>query len=598
VTVINTFTDTVIKIISNVGFEPRGLAMTNDGDSDDRDETLFVTQFLSLTQSGKVDGQDDAKRGFVTVISTFFNAVTNIIPLNPIPDTGFFAEGDAIARIAPTGMFTFPTGAYPNQLNNIAVKGNFAYIPNTGASPNGPFRFNVNTQSLLSYIDIQGQTEAAPALNMHTAVRDQTNPNKTFITTPWAIAFKHTADEGFVLSAASNFMIKLAVDSSTGSPAVQSDPSDTTRVLEIPMGKNPRGIVINGYDTRAYIMNYVSRDITVVDLTTSPEQVLGTIQSASLPDPGSMEDIIQVGKELYNTSIGVFDPPPGGTDPIVGRMSNIGWGACAACHPNGLSDNVVWIFPSGPKHTISQHTDFDQTDPTRSIMRALNFSAERDEEEDFELNIRAVSGGLGLIVLEDGITQDPNVKNFDPPSGGRNQLKVHGVNAWDAIKAYVQFGIRAPISPVPKNDPDVIAGQDLFKAANCQQCHGGPQWTSSKVRFPPPPPADQVVNGQLINELRQVGTFDPTALNEVNANAGTPLGADGYAPASLLSTFMFTGTHLHNGAAFRLIDVLDNVQHRSAGTGGVDTLANETDRQKVVRFVQSIDAQTTPIPLP
>ena len=124
----------------------------------------------------------------------------------------------------------------------------------------------------------------------------------------------------------------------------------------------------------------------------------------------------------------------------------------------------------------------------RSIMRALNWSAERDEEEDFELNIRAVSGGLGLIVLADGITQDPDVTNFLPlANGGRNQLKVRGVGAWDAIKAFEQFGIRSPISPVSKTEPDVIAGEALFRAANCQQCHGGPQWTSSKVRFTPPP---------------------------------------------------------------------------------------------------------------
>ena len=33
-------------------------------------------------------------------------------------------------------------------------------------------------------------------------------------------------------------------------------------------------------------------------------------------------------------------------------------------------------------------------------------------------------------------------------SANRNQLKVHGLNAWDAIKAYIQYGIRPPISPV------------------------------------------------------------------------------------------------------------------------------------------------------
>jgi hypothetical protein len=30
--------------------------------------------------------------------------------------------------------------------------------------------------------------------------------------------------------------------------------------------------------------------------------------------------------------------------------------------PFATTDNVVWIFPAGPRKTISQHTDFDQTD--------------------------------------------------------------------------------------------------------------------------------------------------------------------------------------------------------------------------------------------
>src|SRR6185503_10492568 len=172
-----------------------------------------------------------------------------------------------------------------------------------------------------------------------------------------------------------------------------------------------------------------------------------TLQSAALPVAGTAEDKDQAGKELYYSSVGEFDPAtPGGT-PITGRMSSAGWGSCGSCHPFGLTDNVVWIFPSGPKRTIPQHTDFDQTDSTRKTIRALNWSAERDEEGDFELNIRAVSGGLGLIVGADGSTQEPNVANFLPlASNGRNQLKVRGVPAWNAIDAYVKTGIRAPIS--------------------------------------------------------------------------------------------------------------------------------------------------------
>jgi YVTN family beta-propeller protein len=596
VSVIDTATDTVIKTITGVGPEPRGLAITNDGDANDTDETVYVTQFLSLPVVGKVDGQDDAKAGHVTIISAATDTVTGQVTINPLANTGFNALGDAIARIAPGTTFTFPTGAYPNQLNNLGIKGNFVYVPNVGASPNGPIRFDVNTQSLLSAINATTAADAG-TINMHTAVRDQTNPSKLFNTLPWAIGFKHAANVGYVVIAASNVILKVVVDPATGAPTVQNDPADPTHVLQLKAGKNPRGIVVNSSDTRAYVMNYVSRDITILNLVGN-ESVLGTAVSANLPAPGTQADLIQVGKEFYNTSVGVFDPPPGGTSPITGRMSNNGWGACATCHPNGLSDDVVWIFPSGPKRTIPQHTDFDPSDPARTAMRPLNFSAERDEEEDFELNIRAVCGGLGMIVLADGITQDTNVMNFIPlANANRIQLKVQGVNGWDAIKAYVQFGIRAPISPVSKTEPAVAAGRALFTAANCQSCHGTAEWTTARIRFTPPPAAG-IVNGagEIIGELRQVGTFDPTALNEVRQNAAPPLGADGYVPPSLLSIFAFPQTFFHNGSAISLDEVLNNVTHRSAGTAGVDTLSNPADRANLVRFLLSIDASSAPIP--
>jgi YVTN family beta-propeller protein len=598
VSVIDTASEAVVATIAGAGIEPRGLAVTNDGDADDADEKLYVSSFLSVPIAGKVDGADDAKQGLVTIVSTATNAVIGTTFINPIADTGFKATGDALARIAPGPNAVFTTGAYPNQLNNIAIHGGFAYLPNTGASPNGPVLFNVNTQSLLSAIDTTTNQDAGVTINMHKAVADQTGAPKLFITQPWAMAFKHGADEGYVVSAASNIVVKVSTSAATGAPVVDNDPLDPTRVLQIPVGRNPRGIVINAADTRAYVMNFISRDVSVIDLTGAKEQVVTTMASAALPVAGTLADKIQIGKELYNTSVGVFDPATPGGPAITGRMSAAGWGACSACHPAGLGDQVAWIFPAGPRRTIPQHADFDPSDPNRLTMRVLNWSANRDEQEDFENNIRGVSGGLGLIVQADGVTQEPaaNVTDFTPlANGGRNQLKVRGVGAWDALKAFVQFGIRAPISPVSKVEPDVIAGRALFTAANCQSCHGGAQWTSGRVRFTPPPGAGLIVNGQVLGELRRVGTFDPAFFNEVRQNAAPPLGADGFVPPSLLSAFAFERPQLHNGAAASFDDVLNNVTHRSAGTGGVDTLSNASDRAKVARFIRSIDAATVPI---
>ena len=601
VSVIDTATETVVATIFNVPKEPRGLAMTNDGDADDADETLYVTSFLSALRAGKVDGADDAKVGVVTVISTAANAVTNNVVINPIADTGFNATGDALARIAPgdpgnPANFLFPTGAYPNQFNNIAIHRTFAYLPNTGASPNGPVRFDVNTQSLLSRFDTTTGLDAG-TINMHQAVKAQTGVPKLFITQPWAMAFKHGSDEAYVVSAASNIVVKVETDPVTGAPAVVNDPLDLTRVLQVPVGRNPRGIVVNASDTRAYVMNYISRDVSVIDLTGPKETVVATMPSVAMPAPGTLADRVHIGKELYNTSVGVFDAATAGGAPITGRMSNNGWGSCAACHtPFGLSDNVVWIFAAGPRRTIPQHADFDPSDQNRAAMRMLNWSANRDEQEDFELNIRGVSGGQGIIVQGDGVTPDPAVVDLIPTaSANRNQLKVRGVGGWDALKAFVQFGIRAPISPASKTDPEVLAGRALFTAANCQQCHGSAQWTTSRVRFAPPPAPAQVVNGQIVSELLNVGTFDPAFFNEVRANAAVPLGAAGFVPPSLLSVFAFEPPLLHNGGAPSLNDVLNNVTHRSAGTGGVDTLSNPSDRSFIVAFLRSIDAATVPI---
>ncbi len=600
VSVIDT-ADYTVTTINNVGFEPRGVAITNGG-GDDSLETVFITQFLALPVAGKLDGADDAKAGHVTVISAATNAVLADVVINPIANTGFMAAGDALQRIPPPATpapadFRFVTGAYPNQLNNIGIRGKFAFVPNTGASPNGPFRFNVNTQSLLSVIDTTTRRDAGRTINMHSAVDAQTATPKRFITQPWAIALKHKTDEAYVVSAASNIAVKLKFDPATGAATVQTDPADATRVLEIPTGKNPRGIVVNSADTAAYVMNYVSRDVTVVDLTGAAERVTATVRSANLPAPGTPGDRIQIGKELYHTSIGEFDPATAGGAAITGRMSNNGWGSCGSCHPFGLSDNVVWIFPSGPKRTIPQHTDFDQTDAARRFLRALNWSAERDEEADFELNIRAVSGGLGLIVTADGVTQEPNVANLTPlASRGRNQLKVRGVPAWDAIEAYIANGIRAPISPLrASTDPDIATGRELFIRANCQNCHGGPQWTVSRVRFNPPPDASLISNGQLIAELRDVGTFNAQTPNEVRQNGAPAIGADGFVPPSLLSLFAFPQTFFHGGAADSLDAVMQTAAHRSAGTPGTDTLQSAAQRAQVIKFLLSIDTATQPI---
>jgi uncharacterized protein (TIGR03437 family) len=141
----------------------------------------------------------------------------------------------------------------------------------------------------------------------------------------------------------------------------------------------------------------------------------------------------------------------------------------------------------------------------------------------------------------------------------------------------------------------VVAGQKLFIQNNCHSCHGTALWTTSRVRYAPPPDPSLIQNTELIGELRQVGTFDPKALNEVRATAAAPLGADGINPPSLLSLFAFPQTFFHGGSATSLDAVLTNATHREAGIGGGDSLADPNARAQLVKFLLSIDGNSAPI---
>lgn len=611
VSVIDGDKNTLVKTISGigpaVGAEPRGIAITNNGNADDTDETVYITHFYSFATNNKLDGEDDAKTALVTRLSTGSDSIGGQIVLKNQADTGFKATGDAIARQTSKEKdadgslkATFTTGAYPNQLQAIAIKNGFAYLPNTGASPNGPTKFNVNTQALVHVVNTGTNQDAGLTMNMHKAVAGQPQGTReVFPSVPWAIAFKNKENIGYVVSAASNIVVKIAVDPQTGAPSVQTNPADK-RVADIPVGRNPRGIVINSADSRAYVYNAISHDVTVIDLTRSPEQVLGTLRSSALPTAGSPDELVWAGRELYNGAIGEFENSSG-------NMSQNGWGACAACHPWGLADNVIWIFGSGPRRTLSQHQDF-----AGGTMRALNWSGIFDEEQDFELNIRGVSGGKGLLFKQDGtaLEDTANIGGLTVgaapkvalavPNSTRPQLKFRTasgslVNAWDAIVAYEKT-IRAPISPLEKSDdPDIAAGRQLFTQNNCQSCHGGPKWSKSTLGGPITD-LGQVKNGEIFAQLTNVGTFDPKAKNEVRATGAAPLGADGFVPPSLISVFAFP-PYFHNGAASSLDEALGDkfIAHRSAGTGGVDGLTNPADRAKLVKFLLSIDANTAPI---
>jgi YVTN family beta-propeller protein len=591
VSVINTSTNRVVKTITGVGDEPRGVAITSDGDADDSDEKVYVTQFLAVDRPNTIIGADNYKEGHVTVINAGTDTVAGQVTLPPMADVGFNSNGSPLQGIPPANppVFTTKTGAFPNTLNAIVIKGQRAYVPNNAASPDGPVRFNVNVQAFLNVIDTATDQEGVvnnqpQSINMNRGINfEPPGEKKLFLGMPWHIAFEHNSNVGYVLAMGSNILVKVNLDEN-GTPTINApkQAGDPGNVIRIPVGQKPIGLAINSTDSRAYIINEVSRDISVVDLGSN--RVTATVSAAALPAPGTLEATVQYGKAVFFTAAGVNLPTLG---PVIppGRVSSEGWSGCVSCHANGTTDGVVWIFGTGPRRSLPLNATFNPHNP--NDQKILNYSAVNDEIQDFEANMRNTQGGLGLI---DGGINTP----LGDPNGGRSV-------PLDALKEFIARGIRTPISPLRKVNPfsqdarDLAQGRQLFADAGCVTCHGGGGWSVARRNYTPPPPATDVVRAQLFRTLRQVGTFNPANKNEIRETNLPPLGADGYAPPSLLGAWAF-GPLFHNGSAITIDQVLDNATHRRAGKNvfDKDLLNDPENRRALIKFLKSIDASTPP----
>jgi YVTN family beta-propeller protein len=637
VSVIDLASLAVIKTVSGVGIEPRGVTITDNGDANDADEKVYVTQFFGVDRPGVTIGADNYKEGRVAVINVGDDSVRKLAVLNPMADTGFKSDGAALQSIPATSTATgvtvtnkVTTGAFPNMMQAIVIKGSRAYLPNTCASPEGPVKFNVNIQSCLTVLDTTTDAEgavngASQSINMNRGINfevaDPANELKRlFLAVPWAVAFKKNANEGFAVSLSSNVLVKVKLDGNgtptTGAPAAApaAGAPDNSGVVRILVGQGPRGIAINSKDTRAYVYNENSRDVSVINLQN--EKVVATVRTADLPVAGTEEARILIGKAIFDSSTGVdlaaltSGPLSGKVNSFPARLSNEGWSSCYACHGFSKTDGVTWIFNTGPRRSSPLNGSFNPKNA--ADQKILNHGAIFDEVQDFELNIRNVSGGLGLITKADGVTPEDigTIKSFDAatttvPPPTPSVLPNAGRSAQlDALALYVAKGISTPRSPLAKEPASSVLGQQiargrqLFTDNSCATCHGGAGWSSARKDFIGAPVLTEIGVDNTVNFLKRfvkdVGTFFASNTNEIKQNGTKAAGVFGYVPPSLLGAHGL-GPYLHNGSAQTLEQVMELVPHRSIGTG-TDTLASPQDRADLVQFLKSIDASTAPIP--
>ena len=647
-------------------FQPRGLAVTADN------TRLYVTRFLSFTKAGGRQGDDFGKEGMVAQVN--LNTSSAFI-------TGYGVAGKLALAPQITG-FKFAaqtnppapdTAAFPNQLQSIVIRGDRAYVPNIAASPTGPLRFNLDTHAFVNQLGNvnSGSPTDLGALNLHLGAQDpEPNKRRLFFANPWAIAFTTQTGPGaaYVVSAASDLLVKLNV-AGDGSLSFTVD-NNTTRYIDLNeptnaataganAGKNPQGIAIDSTGTRAYVANLVSRNVSVVDLTT--DTVIATTQTSDLPTPGLAGETNLVGAEMFFSSRGHFDSIPG-TNSLRERLSQDGWQSCASCHFKGLTDGVIWQFNAGPRKSVPLNASFNPHN--RSQQRLLNYSAIFDEIEDFEANIRNISGPGPLAVAINGNNLDPNhglligpggdlnvapngLNAFALPNANRDQLTVtlpgsaNKVPALTAMREWVRNAVRtlnAPLAGLP-NAPasaDIARGRELFIKGRCVQCHGSDNWTVSLKDFTSPPAGSEIftertgtftgnpVGAQYLNRfLRDIGSFNLGVQGQTNA-LGNNVGADEKTTPSVVTNTFVAGQdalgidynsdgkgsgfnvpsllglltlppYMHNGAAESLAAVVADVKHRTFGGRLPDRLSDPADQAKLVRFLQTIDVSTAPV---
>jgi len=646
-------------------FQPRGLAVTLDSSK------LYVTRFLSFTRPGGRQGDDNGKQGLVTVLN--INTLSTSI--------GDYSPARTVALVSRVTGFKFPgltnppapdTAAFPNQLQSIVIRGDAAYLPNIAASPTGPLRFNLDTHAFVSVID--GVNGVSPVdagtnkfLNLHLGARDpEPGKPRLFFANPWAIAFTTQAGAGnaYVVSAASDVLVKLNV-AADGKLSFTGD-GDTTRYIDLndptnpatrgaDAGKNPQGIAITSDGGRAYVANFISRNVSVVDLTN--DMVVAVVPTSDPPTPSSAGETNLVGAEMFFSSRGNFDVIPG-TNSLRNRLSSEGWQSCASCHFKGLTDGVVWQFNAGPRKSVPLNGTFNPHN--RSQQRVLNYSAIFDEVEDFEANIRNVSGpgplaggaldpNHGLLIGDTGdLNVAPSALNaFALASANRAQLTVtlpgstNKVPALTALREWVRNAVRTPNAPVAglpnsATPSDLAQGRALFVQAGCSSCHGGENWSLSLKDFTSPPSASEIftertgsfsnnpVAAQYLNRfLRDIGSFNlgvpgqgnpllsnigadeqaaPAVANGTLQAAQDALGRDyngdgkgaGFNVPSLLGLHALP-PYLHNGAAESLAAVVFDANHRTANGRLPDRLPNAIDQVRVAIFLESVDATTPPV---
>ncbi len=526
---------------------PRAITITNNGDTSDADESVYVTEYYAQTRTDTLpvdDSQFDVERRGLVYRVDAAGAAHGTIPIMPVLDTGF---------VDSNGVHT---GCYPNQLLAATTASGRLYVTAVCASPRGPTgpvvdmttgavtnaaNFKTEVHTALFVIDTATNAELSAQrvvltqafqarYDAMTVMDDGVNRRIPLIAND--IAFLPSGTVAYMPSYGSDAVFRVQFNADGTFNQVGATAAHFINLSPpgggMPVGRLPYGIAINHTtSTFAFTINEHSRNVSIIALAS--QTTVAAAQSTAAPAAGTPAANVLDGRRFFVTGLGRWS------------FRGQGWNSCEACHGDGLTDTVTWYFGRGPRQSISLDTTFDSVDPTQQ--RLLNWGAIFDEVHDFENNTRGNSGGIGAVVqansmppvLGDRIIFDGaplqagQVRSTNSDVGLNGSVStelmptgtdtVHSVLPdWDRMNLYIQ-SIRSPRAPVGLVAADVTAGQALFAANNCAACHGTSMWTVSR-RFWTPDEAHNAAAGTLRTTSYTAPALFPAAINPPSSMVG------------------------------------------------------------------------------
>ncbi len=550
---------------------PRALAVTNDGDADESDEALYVTEFFAQRRATPgIVGLERFDQSHVGVVYryTLGPRTLTATPVAPVADLGFRSTDGATA------------GCFPNQLSSIAIASGRVYVTALCESPRGPIGpgappppppgdagtpedaavgdvpdgsappvapldpqlLNFRTQHTGAIFVLEHATGAelpsqrvllnARFFSMYENRRVPDDSARRYPLVPVDMVFQPLiagstvgSIVAWVVGYGSDALFRVRFTPTgalveVGNPTVPGLPPFIDLGAAATPARMPYGLAMTSTGASAVSIQESAPTLGVVRF--SNQTVTSVVESSAAPTGAAAE--IADGRRLFVTGLGRWS------------LKGQAWNSCESCHPGGLTDNVTWYFGRGPRQTLA----LDGTLDAMGVPRLLNWTADFDEVADFELNVRGNSGGVGAVVHRpnDG-AMPPRLSNEDriifdgtiaigqqqrtstPQDGLSGSIDSIATPAgtgaprgaltdWALIGRYLG-AIRTPRSPASRSPEDAREGRLIFSQAGCDGCHGTAQWSLSRRFYAVGEASNDRVMGSLVTRRWTRPAGSPTS---------------------------------------------------------------------------------------